>query len=58
MKRSESARAAGLATKDSKTKKARSEVVETSSDSDAETTLAAEARKKRERELKWTLQEI
>ena len=57
MKRSEPARAAGLAKKDSKTKKARKEVVETSSDSDAETALAAEARKKRDRELKRTLQE-
>ena len=60
MKRSEPARAAGLAKKDAKTKKARTaptEVVETSSDSDAETALAAEARKKRDRELKRTLQE-
>jgi hypothetical protein len=60
MKRNEPARAAGLAKKDAKFKKARTaqaELVETSSDSDAETALAAEARKKRDRELKWTLQE-
>ena len=54
---SEPARAARLANKDSKTKKARKEVVETSSDSDAENALAAEARKKRDRELKRTLKE-
>jgi ketosteroid isomerase-like protein len=53
----EPARAAVLANKDSKTKKARKEVVETSSDSDAENAAAAEARKKRDRELKRTLQE-
>ena len=52
---SEPARAAGLANKDSTNKKARKE--DTSSDSDAETALAAEARKKRDRELKRTLQE-
>jgi hypothetical protein len=57
MKRSEPAHAAGLAKRDSKTKKARKEVVETSSDSDAETALAAEARKTRDMELKRTLQE-
>ena len=54
---SEPARAAVLANKDSKTKKVRKEVADTSSDSDAETALAAEARKKRDRELKRTLQE-
>ncbi len=57
MKRSEPACAAVLAKKDSKTKKAQTEVVETFSDSDAETALAAEARKKRDREFKKTLQE-
>ncbi len=49
-----------MARKDGTNKKARTaqkEVVETSSDSDAETALAAEARKKRDRELKRTLQE-
>jgi hypothetical protein len=46
-----------LANKDSKTKKAQKEVADTSSDSDVETALAAEARKKRDRELKRTLQE-
>jgi hypothetical protein len=48
-----------LANKDSTTKKARRGVQDTvtSSDSDAETTIAAKARKKRERELKRTLQE-
>jgi CelD/BcsL family acetyltransferase involved in cellulose biosynthesis len=56
---SEPARAAVLANKDSKTKKAQkdSEVADTSSDSDVETALAAEARKKRDRVLKRTLQE-
>ncbi len=54
---SEPARAAVLANKDSKTKKVRKEVADTSSDSDVETALAAEARKKRDRELKRTLQE-
>jgi CelD/BcsL family acetyltransferase involved in cellulose biosynthesis len=54
---SEPARAAVLANKDSKTKKAQKEVADTSSDSDVETALTAEARKKRDRELKRTLQE-
>jgi hypothetical protein len=54
---SEPARAAVLANTDSKTKKARKEVADTSSDSDAETALAAGAREKRDRELKRTLQE-
>ena len=60
MKRNEQGSAAGLARKDATNKKARtaqSEVVETSSDSDAENAAAAEARKKRDRELKRTLQE-
>ncbi len=60
MKRNEPARAAVLARKDAKIKKARtaqSEVVETSSDSDVENAAAAEARKKRDRELKQTLQD-
>ncbi len=59
MKRNEHTRAAGLARKDTTNKKARtaqSEVVETSSDSEAENAAAAEARKKRDRELKRTLQ--
>ena len=59
MKRNEQTRAAGLARKDATNKKARtaqSEVVETSSDSDAENAAAAEARKTRDRELKRTLQ--
>ena len=54
---SEPARAAVLANKDSKTKKAQKEVADTSSDSDVETALAAEARKKRDKKLKRTLQE-
>ncbi len=59
MKRNEQGRAAGLARKDASNKKARtaqSEVVETSSDSDAENAAAAEARRKRDKELKRTLQ--
>ena len=60
MKRTEQGSAAGMARKDATNKKARTaqkKVVDTSSDSDAETALAAEARKKRDRELKQTLQE-
>jgi hypothetical protein len=53
---SEPARAAVLASRDSKTKKARKDA-DTSSDSDAETALAAEERKNRDRELKRTLKE-
>ncbi len=53
----EPARAAVLASKD-KAKRAWKEAVEeSSSDSEAEATIAAEARKKRDRELKRTLQE-
>ncbi len=60
MKRTKQGRAAGMARKDATNKKARKaqkKVVDTSSDSDAETARAAEARKKRDRELKRTLQE-